>query len=384
MPAYLDCAATTPIDPRVRAEVLRLLDPEFGNAGSRSHAYGQRARAAVEEARDRVAALAGTTRGDIVFTSGATESNNLALLGLAAHGIATGRRHIVSTRIEHHAVLEPLAALERRGFAIDRVAPGPDGAVDAGDVLRAVRRDTLLVSVMHANNETGVVQPVEAIASGLVDGAVVLHVDAAQGFGSALPALRHPRLDLLSASAHKIHGPQGIGALIVRRRDGRRPPIEPLMVGGGQERGLRPGTLPAALIAGFGCAAALALEECEMRARRCLDFRRQLLAGLAPLTPVFNGDPRRTLPHIVNLSIPGIDAETAIEAWEPLAAVSHGAACTTQTRSCSHVLAAMGITGGREEGALRLSWCHTTPLPDLDAMVAAIEQARQTSGSLAR
>jgi cysteine desulfurase len=383
MPVYLDCAATTPMDPRVRDEVLRQLGEEIGNAGSRSHAFGRRARAVVEQARERVAAVAGSARGDVVFTSGATESNNLALLGLAAHGLATGRRHIVSTRLEHHAVLEPLAELTRRGFSVDAIGPRPGGAVATADVLAAVRPDTLLVSVMHANNETGVLQPIEAIADGLSDGRVFFHVDAAQGFGRDLPALRHPRIDLLSVSGHKLHGPQGIGGLIMRRRDGGRPPLTPLLFGGGQERGVRPGTMPVALIAGLGRAAALALEEHEARTARCLAFRRELLSGLAALHPLFNGDPDRTLPHIVNFSIPGVDAESAMEAWQDLVAVSHGAACTTQARTCSHVLAAMGIDGEREEGALRLSWCHLTPLPDLHAMVAAIAGIRQTSGSIA-
>src|SRR5712692_643657 len=167
MAVYLDCAATTPVDPRVRDEVLRYLDEDFGNAGSRTHDYGRRARAAVERARDRVAAVVAASRGDVVFTSGATESNNLAILGLARYGETTGRKHIVSTAIEHHAVLEPLAELERRGFQVDRLAPDASGAIDAASVVGAVRPDTLLVSVMHVNNETGVIQPIEEIASHL-------------------------------------------------------------------------------------------------------------------------------------------------------------------------------------------------------------------------
>jgi cysteine desulfurase len=381
---YLDCAATTPIDPRVAADVSRWLGEDFGNAGSRTHARGRRAREAVERARDQVAAVAGASRGDVVFTSGATESSNLAILGLAAHGDATGRRHVVSTAIEHHAVLEPLARLEARGFTVERLAPDAGGAVDAAAVARALRPDTLLVSVMHVNNETGVVQPIEAIASRLVGTSVFLHVDAAQGFGRAIATLRDPRIDLMSVSGHKLHAPQGVGALIVRRRDGVRPPVEPLMCGGGQERGLRPGTLPVHLIAGFGLASELAAAESDERERRCRAFRERLLDGLAPLEPVLNGDPARAIPHIVNLSIPGVDAETAIEAWEDLVEVSHGAACTSQRYTCSHVLDAMRVTGWREEGALRLSWCHDTPFPDVPAMVEVIVRARDARGSVAR
>jgi len=383
MAIYLDCAATTPLDPRVREEVLRYLDEDFGNAGSRTHDYGRRARAAVERARERVAAVVGASRGDIVFTSGATESDNLAILGLARHGEATGRKHIVSTAIEHHAVLEPVAELERRGFDVERLMPDAGGAIDPVAVQRAVRTGTLLVSVMHVNNETGVVQPIEAIAS-LLPRDTILHVDAAQGFGKEIAALRNPRIDLISVSGHKIHAPKGVGALVVRRRDAARPPLEPLMHGGGQERGWRPGTLPVHLIAGLGKAAQLALDEHDVRVRRCLEFRERLLAGLAPLRPVINGDPKRSVAHIVNLSIPGVDADTAIEAWQDLVAISHGAACTTQTYTCSHVLSAMGLADWREEGALRLSWSHLTPMPDLPAMVEAIEQVRQASGSVAR
>lgn len=394
MPIYLDCAATTPIDPRVRDEVVHYLDEDFGNAGSRTHDYGRRARSAVERARDRVAAVVGASRGDVVFTSGATESNNLALLGLARHGEATGRRHVVSTAIEHHAVLEPLAELERRGFQIEYVSPDASGAVDAAAVERAIRPDTLLVSVMHVNNETGLVQPVDEVASGLKDDRVFLHVDAAQGFGRELAALRHPRIDLMSISGHKIHAPKGIGALIVRRaslkagstpssdvlpgfsRAEAKPLLTPIMFGGGQERGWRPGTLPVHLIAGLGLAAELALEEGESRARRCREFRDRLLDGLAPLQPAINGDPDRSVPHIVNFAIPGVDAETAIEAWQDLVAISQGAACTSQTYTCSHVLRAMGLPEWRKDGALRLSWCHFTEMPDVAAMVAAVRRVQ--------
>lgn len=384
MPVYMDCASTTPLLAQVRDEVLLYLDEDFGNAGSRTHDYGRRARAAVERARDRVAEVVGASRGDIVFTSGATESNNLALLGLARHGEATGRRHIISTAIEHHAVLEPLAELERRGFQVDRILPDSGGAVDARAVQNALRPDTLLVSVMHVNNETGMIQPIEEIASILQRSEAIFHVDAAQGFGKEIPALRSPRIDLISISGHKVHAPKGVGAAVVRRRDGARPPLEPLLYGGGQERGWRPGTLPVPLIAGFGKAAELALDECDARARRCREFRDQLLAGLAPLQSVINGDPNRCVPHILNLSIPGLDAETTIEAWHNLVAISQGAACTSQTYTCSHVLSAMGLAPSQQDGAVRLSWCHVTPMPDVRAMVEAIERARKEIRSIAR
>ena len=374
MPAYLDCAATTPLDPRVRAEMLRYLDEDFGNAGSRTHELGRRARAAVEQARDRIAAVVASGRGDVVFTSGATESNNLAILGLAAG--AGDRKHIVSTAIEHHAVLEPLAELSRRGFDVTLVRPGEGGAVDPDAVLAALRTDTLLVSLMHVNNETGVIQPIAGIADRLQGRDTYFHVDAAQSFGREIADLRHPRLDLISVSAHKINGPKGVGALVLRRRDGRRPPLQPLMFGGGQERQLRPGTLPVPLIAGLGLAAELATTEAEARDARCRAFRQSLLAGLAPLEPVTNGDPSRSVPYIVNVSFPGMDAETAIDAWKDLVAISNGAACTSQSYTCSHVLSAMQLPEWRKDGALRFSWCAATTEPDWSALVAAVEPYR--------
>jgi cysteine desulfurase len=380
----MDCAATTPLIAEVRDEVMRYLDEDFGNAGSRTHDYGRRAHAAVERARDQVAAVAGASRGDIVFTSGATESNNLAILGLVRHAEATGRRHVVSTAIEHHAVLEPLAELKRRGFQVERIQADASGAVDIAQMQKAIRPDTLLVTIMHVNNETGIIQPVEEIAAALQSSPAILHVDGAQSFGRQITALRNPRIDLISASGHKIHAPKGIGALIVRRRAGARPPLESLMYGGGQERGWRPGTLPVPLIAGLGKAAELALNESDTRARRCREFRSRLLAGLAPLRPVINGDPDLCVPHIVNLSIPGLDAETTIEAWQDLVAISQGAACTSQAYTCSHVLSAMGLPNPQLDGAVRLSWCHFTPMPDLPAMVEAVERARRESGSVVR
>jgi cysteine desulfurase len=375
-PVYLDCAATTPIDPRVQAIVLQYLSAEFGNAGSRTHQYGLQARRAVEKARDQVARVVGAKRGEVIFTSGATESNNLALLGLADHGLSSGKRHIVSTRIEHHAVLEPLQALADKGFTVSLVAPNGHGWVEPEAVREALRDDTLLVSVMHVNNETGVVQPLSEIASVLTGHAAYFHVDAAQGFGKEIETLRHPRIDLISVSGHKIHAPKGIGALIARRRKLSLPPLKPLMYGGGQERGLRPGTLPVHLAAGLGYAAELALREAKQRHEQAEAFRLHLLRGLKPLAPVLNGDPSRCVPHILNISIPGFDAETVMEAWKDLAAVSDGAACTSQSYTCSHVLSAMGLPEERKDGAVRLSWCHLTELPDVKSMVKALERFR--------
>jgi cysteine desulfurase len=369
-PIYLDCAATTPLDPAVRAAMQPFLDDEFGNAGSRTHAWGQRARTAVEHARDQIAAVVSAARGDVIFTSGATESNNLAILGLAGSVDVPG--HIVSSAIEHHAVLEPIAELERRGFRVTLVAPDGNGVVPVDRIMSAVRPDTLLVSLMHINNETGAIQPIEEVARELDGTTIYFHVDAAQSFGREIETLGHSRIDLISASAHKIGGPKGIGALVLRRREGVRPPLRPLMFGGGQERGLRPGTMPVALAVGFGLAAERAASEAADRRLRCVRFRESLLAGLAPLDPMVNGDPRQSAPYIINLAFPGLVAEVVIDAWQDLVAVSNGAACTTQRHTCSHVLEAMQVPAWRSDGAVRLSWSASTPEPEWQALVAAV------------
>ncbi len=363
-PIYLDCNATAPLEPSVREIMLTYFDEEYGNAGSRTHAYGAAAKRGVETAREHVAAVADVDPADVVFTSGATESNNLVLSGLAAHGVETGRRHVVSTRIEHKAVLEPLEELERRGFQVTLVEPTAAGFVEAEAVRRAVRDDTLVVSVMAANNETGVVQPIEAIAEALGDHPAYFHVDAAQAYGKCLPLPRQERVDLTSVSAHKIYGPKGVGALLLRRRRYRRPPLVPLIRGGGQERGLRSGTLPVPLIVGFGEAARTALADHEERRRRCQAFRDEALRALAPLSPRLNGDQDRVLPHTLSFAVPGVDSEAAIVALKDLVAVSNGSACTSASYEPSHVLLAMGLSEKEAAETIRVSWCHRTPTPD--------------------
>lgn len=370
MTVYLDCAATTPIEPEVRDLVLHYMVEEFGNAGSRTHEFGTRAKQAVERAREQVAAVVKAKRDEVVFTSGATESNNLAILGLSAHGEKSGRKHIVSTAIEHKAVLEPLEEMGRRGFAVTLVRPTRGGWVDASEVRAAVRPETLLVSVMHVNNETGVIQPVAELAELLRGQEAYLHVDAAQGFGKELEGLRHPRIDLLSVSGHKIYAPKGVGALITRRRGYDRVPLAPLMFGGGQERGVRPGTLAVPLIAGLGLAAELAVRDARKRAEACRAFREELLGALLPLGAVINGDPGRMVPHVVNLSFPGVDSEALMVAWKGVVAVSNGSACTSQNYQASYVLEAMGLPEETMDGAARLSWSYLTEKPALSRLAS--------------
>jgi cysteine desulfurase len=376
LPVYLDCNATTRVHPLVAEEVMRFMVDEFGNPGSRTHEYGTRAKRAVERARGEVASRVSASPEEVIFTSGATESNNIAILGLAASAASGSKRHIVSTQIEHKAVLEPLLRLEQSGYEITLVRPGPSGAVDAEEVVAATREDTLLVSVMHANNETGSKQPIAAVCRGLSDHPAYIHVDAAQTFGKLDDELRDSRIDLISISGHKIFGPKGVGALVSRRRNYKRIPLESLQAGGGQERGLRPGTLAAPLIVGLGKASELASEEAAVRASRVAEFRAEVLAGLAPIAPDFNGDLDISMPHVVNFSIPGVDSEAFIVASKDLIAVSNGSACTSQSYTLSHVLLAMGLSEERVRGAIRMSWCHETPSVNWQEVVACIQAVR--------
>ncbi len=360
MPVYLDCNATTPVEAEVAREVQRFMVEEYGNPASPVHMYGVTARMVVEKARRDVAAVVDAQPDEVLFTSGATESNNLALLGLAEEGRRSGRTHLICTAIEHKAVLEPLQHLEEHGFEVTRLPVDRGGCVLVEALAAALRPDTLCVSIMHVNNETGMIQPLAAAAEVLDGHPAWLHVDAAQGFGKELDLLRLKRLELLSVSAHKVYGPKGVGALILRRREGNVAPLTPLSWGGGQEQGLRPGTLAVPLIAGFGMAARLALRDHAQRRAACVAFRKQAVAALAPLGAVTHGDHARCLPHTLNLSIPGVEAHRALAALKNLLAFSNGSACTAHTQEPSHVLQAMGVGDDALQEAIRLSWSHMT------------------------
>ena len=356
MAIYLDCNATTPLDPVVREVFWHYLGEEYGNEGSRTHEFGARAKQAVQKARDQVAAVVSAKRDEVIFTSGATESNNLAILGLRGAGHNLGKRHIVTTAIEHKAVLEPCEALERDGFEVTRLPVGEGGFVDPTAVKAALRPDTLLVSVMQVNNETGVRQPLLEIAELLSNHPAYFHTDAAQGFGKDLETLRNPHIDLISISGHKIFAPQGIGALITRRRGYDRPPLQPLVYGGGQERGLRPGTLPVALIAALGAAAEISVRDHSKRQLACRHIRQKALEALTPLNPTLTGEQTLVMDHILNLAFPGLDSEALIVALKDLVAISNGSACTSSSYTPSHVLKAMGMSDDEANCCVRISW----------------------------
>jgi cysteine desulfurase len=375
-PVYLDCNATTPVDPAVRVAVLPYLEEEFGNAGSRTHDYGNRAKVAVQRARDQIGAVVGCQRDEVIFTSGATEANNLAILGIRVHAERKGQRHVITSVQEHKAVLEPCQELERSGFTVTYLAPNKFGVVTAESLATALRPETVLVSLMHVNNETGAIQPLADYARALDGHPAYLHVDAAQGFGKLIEELRDPRVDLVSVSGHKVYAPKGIGALICRRRGYERPPLQPLMFGGGQERGLRPGTLPVPLVVGLGKAAELALKECTKRQKRCAEIRRAAREALVAIGGVPIVPDAMSLPSTLSISFPGIDSEGLMVALKDLVALSNGAACTSHSYEESHVLAGMGLQSETIRSTVRISWCHLTPDVEWAKVAEAIARLR--------
>ena len=360
---YLDNAATTPVDPRVVEEMIRYLGPDgdYANPSATNHAPGRRARARIEQARAEVAALVGATADRIIWTSGATEANNLALLGVARFN--RERRHLVTSRTEHPAVLDACRQLEREGASVTYLKPGASGIVEPEQVLEALREDTLLVSLMHVNNEIGVVQDVAAIGRICRERGVLLHVDAAQSAGKVALDVDRDGIDLLSLTAHKIHGPKGIGALCVRREP--RIGLVPLQFGGGQERGIRSGTLPTHQIAGIGTAYRIAREQMREDMARITALREQLWATLSSLPGIhLNGDPVRRVAGILSITVDDVEGESLLCAL-PQLAVSSGSACATTTAEPSYVLRALGRSDRLAQSSLRLSLGRFTTAADV-------------------
>jgi cysteine desulfurase len=341
---YLDYNATTPVDPEVMEVVRFYMMEEFGNAGSRTHEYGARAKKAVENAREVIATELGVRTGDVVFTSGATEANNLAILGLEAEGRRTGRMHLISSQIEHKAVLEPLAELERRGFSLTLLPPERNGVVPAAALKEALRPDTLLVSLMHVNNEIGTIQDIAGYSAVLGDHPAYFHMDAAQSFGK-MP-FGFDRVDLISASGHKIGAPKGVGVLGMRRRKWTAPPLKPLMFGGGQEAGMRPGTLAVPLIAGLSQATIQWARHRNKRIMRIAAMKQSIQAHPAVHDALLPLAGASVAPWICPLFIAGADGEAVILRSTGRMAISNGAACTSQRYTESHVITAIGLHGG--------------------------------------
>ena len=360
MSIYLDCNATTPIEPEVVEKMNNYLTTDFGNEGSHTHSFGSVAKKAVQEATDQVVSLVNASRNEIIFTSGATESNNIAILGLKEFGLNNNKKHIIASAIEHKAVLEPIEELEKLGFDVDIINVDQSGRINPKDIKDKIREDTLLLSIMGVNNETGIIQPISEIIEIVKDHDCYFHVDAAQMYGKDIDTLLNKRIDLISISGHKIFGPKGIGALITRLRNFNKPPLQPLFFGGGQQAKLRPGTLPVHLIVGLGTAAKIAKKNFRRRQEQNKIIFNQILKLMKSLNGNLNGDEKYLLGNCINFSIPTVDAEAFMLTTKDLISISNGSACTSSTYEPSHVIKAMNNNENIVKGAVRISWCHLT------------------------
>jgi len=365
-PIYLDYSATTPVDPRVAEKMIPWLTEQFGNPASRSHAYGWAAEKAVEEARENVAGLVNADPREIIWTSGATESNNLAIKGAANFYQGKGK-HIITVKTEHKAVLDAFRELERQGFEATYLDVDENGLVDLEALKSAIRPETVLVSIMFVNNEIGVIQPIGEIGEICRENKIVFHVDAAQASGKVDIDLKELKVDLMSFSAHKIYGPKGIGALYVRRKPRVR--LEAQMHGGGHERGMRSGTLPTHQIVGMGEAFRLAREEMGTENERVRMLRDRLLKGFEDMEAVYvNGDLERRVPHNINISFAYVEGESLIMAIKDVA-VSSGSACTSASLEPSYVLRALGRNDELAHSSIRFSIGRFTTEEEIDYTV---------------
>lgn len=367
MSVYLDYNASSPIDERVLECMVNVYKNHIGNADSRTHVFGEDTRTIVENARKQVASLLGVNSDEVFFTSGATESNNISLQGLKYYAGESGKNHIITTAIEHKAVLETAKQLEKEGFIVDFASPDLSGRVKAEDILRRVTDKTLVVSVMHVNNETGVIQPVEEIGEELNQRGTLFHVDATQSCGKLVEELKTLKYNMLSFSAHKLMGPQGVGVLILKKKAYKLPPVKAIMYGGQQEHGIRPGTIPVALVAGCGKACELAEMEYRVNIEQAKQIKNGVLSALneSGLSYHINGDQKYCVPGTLNICMEGISSEALMISTKQYCGVSNGSACTSKSYSPSYVLTAMGIPKDQIESSIRISWGHGVVIEDV-------------------
>lgn len=369
MAVYLDYNASTPIDEKVLERMIEVYRSHYGNADSRTHVFGTDAKEIVSSARKTIAEILAVDSTDVFFTSGSTESNNMAILGLLDYAMESGRNHFITTSIEHKSVLEAMKHLQEKGCVVDFVSPDDSGRIKPEQILDLVTEKTLLVSMMHVNSETGVIQPIEEVGTALAGRKTYFHIDATQGFGKLNDSLRNVKYNMLSITAHKLGGPQGVGAFIMRRdRTYRRPPVKQLMYGGQQERGYRPGTTPVALVAGFALAAELCDKEAAAHMKSCGTIKQSFLAAVKGLNYTVNGDQEYCLPSTINISFHGVDAEGIFLATKEEYAFSNGSACNSGSHAPSYVLTAMGLDEARVSEAVRISWNQNTKV-DFSALI---------------
>ncbi|GHU89213.1 putative L-cysteine desulfurase [Clostridia bacterium] len=375
MVQYLDYNASTPVDSEVLDYMMSVYQNFAGNADSRTHSHGTSAREVVESARSNLADLLKIDASEIIFTSGATESSNTAILGLEDLGRQNGKTHIITTAIEHKATLEPIRQLEKKGFSADYILPEKTGVISAAKLLSRITDKTLLVSVQHVNNETGAIQPVKQIGDYCRLNNIFFHVDAAQSLGKLVDELRDVRYDLLSATAHKMYGPQGVGILVMRRKGYKKPPVMPRSFGGGQENSFRPGTLPVALIAGFGRAAELALAHHNEWREHSKRLRESVLSTLkeSDIHYKINGDVVDCVDSTLNISFIGVNSEALMIAARPYFSLANGSACTSKEYKHSYVLEAMGVSDEVAESSIRISWGKDTKNIDMNQLIDIVK-----------
>jgi cysteine desulfurase len=374
LPIYMDYAATTPVDPRVAEKMMQYLTPDgiFGNPASRSHKFGWQAEEAVDIARNQIADLIGADSREIVFTSGATEADNLAIKGAAHFNQAKGK-HIITCKTEHKAVLDTCRQLEREGYEVTYLTPESDGILDLDKLAAAIRSDTTVVSIMHVNNETGVIQDIEKIGEMCRERGIVFHVDATQSVGKLPIDVANLQVDLMSFSGHKIYGPKGIGGLYVRRKPRVR--IEAQMHGGGHERGMRSGTLPVHQIVGMGEAYHIAKQEMATEMPRLLALKNRLWNGLKDIEEVYlNGSLEHSVPNILNVSFAYIEGESLMMALKDLA-VSSGSACTSASLEPSYVLRALGLNDELAHSSIRFSIGRFSTEEEIDYVIKLVKQS---------
>lgn len=383
MSVYLDYNASAPIDSRVLECMFDVYKNSIGNADSRTHYFGEQARNVVEDARKQVASLLGVLADEIFFTSGATESNNIAILGLKAYANETGKKHIITTAIEHKAVLETVKSLEQDGFDIDIISPDFTGRVQTEEVINKVREDTLLVSVMHVNNETGIIQPVKEIGEILDERGVLFHIDATQSCGKLVEEIRDLKYNMLSFSAHKLMGPQGIGALILKKKRYKLPPVKNIIYGGQQEHGIRPGTLPVALIAGCGKACEIAEQEFKSNKKILSEIKNMILDEIrkSGIDYKLNGRQEYCVDSTINICFSGVSSEALMLSAKQYCGVSNGSACTSKSYTPSYVLMAMGVPIDQIENSIRISWGPNVLAEEVrEGIIHLLETAKQICG----
>lgn len=368
MSVYLDFNSSVPIYEEVLNYMIDVYRNVPGNSDSRTHDFGEIARKTVEDARGKVASILAVNSDEVFFTSGATESNNIAIQGLREYGYTSNKKHIVTTSIEHKAVLETMKYMGHQGFEVDYVNPDNTGRVNTKDILDKVREDTLLVCVMHVNNETGIIQPIKEIGEVLDRKKILFHIDATQSFGKLVDELREVKYDMLSMSAHKIGGPQGIGALILRKKRYKLPPVKPITFGGQQEHGIRPGTVPVALAAGLGKACEIASVDYHRNNEKCKQIKERITSLIkeSGMKISFNGDPLYAVDNTINISIFGVNSEALMLSAKEYCGVSNGSACNSKSYAPSYVLRAMEVPIEQIENSIRISWGPNMQLPNIE------------------